>query len=433
MSAERNDHDADRLVRIARTNSHLGRVEHAVARYDEALAARPGFGDAFLEVVDVLTAAHDWAGVAARCERWIEHFPDHASHGLSDRVHNLRIDALCRVGGIDLACDAYDLEPITPDRQPADDAILAIIVARNERPRLEFLLEHHRRLGVDGFVFVDNGSDDGSVEYLVSQPDTVVWRTTGSYLHANAGVAWTDLILRRYSPQQWCLVFDADELFVFPRYERRGLRSLCADLDQVGATCYQAIELDMYGPGRLSESEYRQGDDPVDEFPYFDRVYYRLRIPFDGPRRNMTNLWGGVRSRVFGGDFGGYLLNKVPLFRYTPGEVLMSGQHWLSRPTAEIAPGRGALLHFKYTAHFAAAVAEEVARKEHARRAAVYEQYARGLDRDPDPVLFDPAHSVRFRGSEQLVALGVMLDGHEHARVTVTRESVAVPDVPPVA
>jgi hypothetical protein len=425
--------EADRLLRMARTKAHLGRVQQAVAQYDEALALRPGFADAFVEVVDLLVAAQDWPGIAQRCETWIAHHPDHASHGLSDRVHNLRIDALCRIGGIELAYDAYGLEQVTGcPVELDDDEIVAVVGERNERHRLPFLLEHHRRLGVDRFLFVDNGSDDGSVEYLLGEPDTIVWQTTESFLRSNTGASWADLVLRRYAPPQWCLVFDADELFVYPGFEHRGLRELCADLDREGATCYRAIELDMYGDARLSETTYEPGQDPLEVFPYFDRVHYRLRIPFDGPRRNMTNYWGGVRARLFGGNLGGYLLNKVPLFRYSPGEMLMSGNHWLDRPTGEIAVGRGALLHFKYTSSFANAVAAEVTRKEHARGAFVYEDYARGLAACPDPVFFDPMHSVRFESSEQLVAMGVMRTGPATERVAVTRESVLIPGIPAV-
>jgi hypothetical protein len=426
--------EAERLVRIARTKAHLGRREQAIARYDDALALRPGLEQAFLEIVDLLEAGQDWLGIAQRCETWISHFPDHSSHGLSDRVHNLRIDALSRVGGIDLAYEAYGLQQVTSGPvELDDDEIVMIVVAHNEATRIPFLLEYHRRLGVNRFLVIDNGSDDASIEYLGGQPDTIVWSTSESYLRSNCGVSWTDLILRRYVTRQWCLAVDADELFVYPGVEHRGLRELCAALDRAGATCYPALMLDMYGDGRLSEATYRPGQDPLEVFPYFDRAYYRLRIPFDGPRRNMTNYWGGVRARIFGGGLGGYLVHKVPLFRYSPGEVLMSGYHWLDRPIDEVAGGRGGVLHFKFSSTFIGSVAEEVARKEHARGASVYELYSRGLEARPDPVFFDPMHSVRFESSEQLVAMGVMREDAAHNRVAVTRDSVLIPVVPPRA
>jgi hypothetical protein len=423
--------EAERLLRIARTKARLGRREQAITRYDDALAVNPGLDAAFLEVTDLLETAQDWSGIARRCETWIAHHPDHSAHGLSDRVHNLRIDALIRLGGIDRAYEAYGLEHVTGSLvELVDDEVVLILVARNEGTRLPFFFEHHRRLGVNRFLVVDNGSDDGSVEFLSDQPDTIVWSTTESYLRSNCGVAWTDLILRRYVTRQWCLVADADELFVYPAFERRGLRELCAALDREGATCYRALVLDMYGEGHLSEASCRPGQDPLEVFPYFDRAYYRLRVPFDGPRRNMTNYWGGVRARMFGEGLGGYLVSRVSLFRYSPGEVLMSGYHWLDRPTDELASGRGAVLHFKFTSQFIDKVAEEVARKEHARLARIYKIYSRALEAQPDPVFFDPMHSVRFESSEQLVAMGVMREGAANGRVALTRGSALIPTVP---
>src|SRR5262249_15628935 len=151
-----------------RAKARLGRRQQAVAHYDAALAHSPGYDEAFLEVVALLEADDDWTGIAQRCETWIEHNPDHASHRLSDRGHNIRIDALCRLGGIELASQAYGLEPITG--RPVelhDDDIVVVIAVRNERLRLPYLLEHHRRLGATRFLVIDNGSDDGSVELLL--------------------------------------------------------------------------------------------------------------------------------------------------------------------------------------------------------------------------------------------------------------------------
>src|SRR5439155_15391060 len=138
------------------------------------------------------------------------------------------------------------------------------------------------------------------------------------------------------------------------------------------------------------------GNDLLDACPYFDRTYYHVRIPFDGPQRNMTNYWGGLRARAFGGALGGYLLNKVPLFRYVPGEVLMSGQHWLDRPTAEIGSGRGALLHFKYLSGFRDMVREEIQRDEHPTGMASWHQYARVVEAEPNLALYDPLYSMRY-------------------------------------
>ena len=51
-------------------------------------------------------------------------------------------------------------------------------------------MSHYRRLGVDHFLVIDNGSDDGSFEQLADQPDVSLWRTEARYRAARFGVDW---------------------------------------------------------------------------------------------------------------------------------------------------------------------------------------------------------------------------------------------------
>ncbi|WP_201722368.1 glycosyltransferase family 2 protein, partial [Sulfitobacter sp. HI0040] len=46
------------------------------------------------------------------------------------------------------------------------DDILVFCTQRNERVRLPYFLDYYRRMGVAHFFFVDNDSDDGSLDYL---------------------------------------------------------------------------------------------------------------------------------------------------------------------------------------------------------------------------------------------------------------------------
>jgi hypothetical protein len=62
--------------------------------------------------------------------------------------------------------------------------ILAFATLRNERARLPQFLDHHRALGVDHFLIVDNESDDGTPDFLCGQPDVSLWHAAGSYKQA---------------------------------------------------------------------------------------------------------------------------------------------------------------------------------------------------------------------------------------------------------
>ena len=73
-----------------------------------------------------------------------------------------------------------------------------------------------------------------------------------------------------------------------------------------------------------------------------------------------------------------------------------------------LAATTGVLLHFKLFDDFAARCEVEVARAEHWDGAAQYEAYANRLAADPNlSAMYDG--SVRYRGSRQLVELGLML------------------------
>ena len=56
---------------------------------------------------------------------------------------------------------------------PSD--VLCFIVLRNEKVRLPFFLKYYRALGIKHFFIVDNGSTDGSTQYLAAQSDVSLW------------------------------------------------------------------------------------------------------------------------------------------------------------------------------------------------------------------------------------------------------------------
>src|SRR5260370_8136498 len=76
------------------------------------------------------------------------------------------------------------------DRPISDDRIeiRAFMTVRDEMLRLRQNLAHHRNIGVRRFLVVDNGSTDGSREFLLAQPDCHVFLTRNSYPHSPYGL-----------------------------------------------------------------------------------------------------------------------------------------------------------------------------------------------------------------------------------------------------
>ncbi|MCX6044761.1 MAG: glycosyltransferase family 2 protein [Chloroflexi bacterium] len=434
QNANQSQPSMEALWRLARVWYKKGNIAQAVSYYRKILTVVPSKKEVFVELADLLMAQGDWAAVADACQAWLAEFPENSMHGYSNEVHKLYINALVQQSGIAAAFAAYQL--IRQDRNTIDlapDDLLCCAVMRNEAMRLPYFLDYYRRQGIAKFFIIDNDSTDGTLAYLLTQSDVYTWHSTTSFKQANCGAAWWELLLRSYGVGHWVLVVDADELLYYPLCEERTLAHLCAELAAEGKSAYKAIMLDMYSDQPIEATHYRPGTDFLAVCPYFDRQYYHLKRPFDGPFENMTNYWGGVRTRVFGGNHSGYLLNKVPLFIYRADDVLTSGQHWIKRPLDEISNQRGALLHFKYFSSFAGYVKQEVMRKEHARQAAAYQIYASQLAADEALTLYDPLHSVRFENSMQLARLGIIQGSCQAAAHSLPPKDHYFPPIAPLS
>jgi len=190
------------------------------------------------------------------------------------------------------------------DRRPVpdiEDEIRAFMVVRNEVDLLPANLAHHRALGVARFFVVDNGSLDGSVDYLLSEPDVHVFQTLASYQQARAGIDWVEILLHGYGRDRWCLVLDGDEHLVYPDSDSVRLPAFCRELARRGLNCLATLFIDLYTSRAIGRcvSAWRAKItrwffDRSDY--YFDRSgYYNLALPGSC----LPRMFGGPRARLF--------------------------------------------------------------------------------------------------------------------------------------
>ena len=405
---------ADVETRLAAAWASRERCQRAMEGYRKAIALEPAHREASRGLSDLLvqhgrlSEALEVLGLALN--RW----PN------DSELHKRNISTLIERDGWGEAARVYGLERRDGgDCELGPHEVVVVTVVRDEVERLPFFLSYYRNLGVSRFFFVENQSQDGSGEYLLTQPDVHLWSGIGSFNAANFGSAWFELILRRYAVGCWCLIVDSDEFFCYPQFEQRSLPELCRGLQRARKQAMDAVLLEMYGEGKVADAHHQPGDDLLQLCPYFDAKFYHQCHPEAGPYRNQTAYLGGARARVFG-DQVEYYLSKVPLLQYQPHVLLAGGQHWTNLPPAKIASQSGALLHTKYLASFGDKAQEQVARGEHYAEAVQYREYARA---GSDLCFYSPQHSVRFENSAQLVELGIMRKGDE---------DFAAPEFPPV-
>ncbi len=293
--------------------------------------------------------------------------------------------------------------------------ILLFSTLRNERIRLPYFLDYYRKLGIDHFVLVDNGSDDGSREYLAAEPDVSLWSTGASYKRSRFGMDWLMHLLRRHGREKWCLTVDVDEFLVFPFCETRPLRALTDWLDSSGTRTFSAMLLDMYPKGAMHEQPYREGQNPFEIAQYFDSGNYSIR-------RNpgLRNLWiqGGPRARLYFTEDPkeAPAMNKIPLVKWDPSYAYVSSTHMMLprglNLVYEEAGGEkpsGCLLHAKFLDTFAAKAEEELRRGQHYAESQEYRAYREGITRERDLWCNWSEKYINWR---QLETLGLMSKGN---------------------
>jgi glycosyltransferase involved in cell wall biosynthesis len=288
------------------------------------------------------------------------------------------------------------------------DCIVTAMKVRNEILRLPYTLDYHRNIGVRHFYIVDNDSNDGTLEWLASQPDVTVFHSDLPLNESDAGARWYNFLLNSFGVGKWCLVIDADELFVFPECETTSLDRYAARLDDEGAEAVFSLMIDMYAKDAVPAIGYAPGHSFLRCCPYFDPEGYEFQTyDLEGitPRYMVR---GGVRRRLFfdrGGDESP-ILNKVPLVKWRRGMEYWSGSHFL-RPALTLSRSSGALLHFKFFADFLDRVEVEVERGVMFNAAMEYKRYRDRLQAVPELSLYGP-QSVEYRDSEQLLRLGLL-------------------------
>ena len=292
--------------------------------------------------------------------------------------------------------------------------VLLFSTVRNEMLRLPYFLEHYRRLGVGHFLFVDNGSDDGTRAFLSSQPDVSLWETVHSYKASRFGMDWLTWLQRRHAHGHWTLTVDADELLIYPNHETHSLQDLTAWLDATRQTKVGAIMLDLYPRGSIASQHYRPNSDPTQVLNWFDAYGYWAQIQV-----KMGNLWlqGGPRARCFFQEDvrRAPTLNKIPLVKWRRSYVYVNSTHNALPPRMNRTYDENGqeklnvvLLHTKFLPDAADRAQVEKTRSEHFSNGALFSDYYDAVAEAPD--LWCDA-SVRYQGWQQLLDLRLMSRG----------------------
>lgn len=290
--------------------------------------------------------------------------------------------------------NAIDLvSPVDQLERVNAHALVVITAIRNERAMLPVFLDHYRKLGVKGFFAIDNCSTDGSLEFLLEQPDVATFSADTDYSASAYGVAWQQAAMANFRLNRWSLVADADELLVLKDTDG-ALPGLLASPELADADAARIFMLDLYPEGPLSRAGFTNGD-PFTVATHVDKVPFLAESIATGPFSNAETWTSSLRHRLLPGSRSElFVAQKYALLKYRPWMRLSAGLHYVAE--AQVASRDLIFAHFKYHAGFHAKVREETRRRQHFNDAEEYRRY-RNLLAEGRETLFDPEISVPWR------------------------------------
>ena len=232
-------------------------------------------------------------------------------------------------------------EEIFPEKVGSvGDGVILLCVVKDDLERVQSMIPYYKKLGVQNFVFLDDGSSDGTKDFLISQNDVDVWRGKSAYT-TNMRQVWLTRLVEHYGYNKWYIIVDSDEFLTYKNCETLPIAKVVSYMEENGYTQAHCFMLDMYGRNGLYSQSGESHFDFMLENIYFDTNTYEI---IKGLRLDFVS--GGMRSRCF--NIKPIRLSKYPLFYAKKGYVPINSHFPFPIPDKKTTLNLGVLRHYKF-------------------------------------------------------------------------------------
>ncbi len=231
---------------------------------------------------------------------------------------------------------------------------IVLCLVKNGEFYIPSFMQHYFSLGVDHIVFLDNNSDDRTLELLANTNNNKisVYQTKISKHDTEAFIK--DYLFQKFGKKRWCLLVDIDELFDYPGSDKIAFSEFLKYLESRSFTAVVAQMLDMFSSTHQKHSATLSLDELKQIYTYYDIAnvkkldYLDISYDFFNNAHNQTSnpnikfYFGGIRKAIFGIDS---CISKHPLI-YGNGKIKITHPHCVRG--ARCADVTGLLLHYKF-------------------------------------------------------------------------------------
>lgn len=265
-----------------------------------------------------------------------------------------------------------------------DNAPILICALKNDLDKLSHFLIYYRELGIERFVILDNGSTDGSFEFLLKQSDTTVYQCKHGFT-ANGKIAWMNRLIAEYGEHKWYLMVDSDEFVSYIGKDRHSISDIITECEKMQYRRVGGAMIDMYSSGNLFDES--KSENFLEHLCYMDKDTYSVSW-----RANGINIYGGPRRRVFGTQMK---LSKFCLFYFESDDVIPSAHYMIPFEKSLDVPVVMAILHYKFmNQNDYNKIVEAVKTGMHSNNSSEYKTYYKGIEDNTQVTFYDEKHSI---------------------------------------
>lgn len=282
-----------------------------------------------------------------------------------------------------------DLSKLKNDSKP-----IVICAVKNDKSRVIHQHQTMKSYGINNFVYIDNGSNDGTREYLVKQDDIMLYETNQNY-NSIVRSAWVRKIIHEIGFNKWYLLLDSDEIYVYPNIEEDCFTQFLSTLKSKKQYYVQSILIDMYPEKSIPLKNLSGSNNQIklEDYCWFDKDYIKSY------GRKTPIIQGGPRHRLFSDEtytFDSWL-NKVNFIYYTK-ECFHYSHIVMPYANNHKAKTLAGTLHYKFLPNDFDKYQKIAEQKNYANESKEYRRYVKYL-KNKSSINFYNESSIRFENS----------------------------------
>ncbi len=281
---------------------------------------------------------------------------------------------------------------------PKNSEPIVLCLLKNGSSFIDDFMSHYLSLGFKHFVFIDNVSEDNSIEKLKKYDVTIL---SCKLPYKDYKYYYKQYLVKTFAVKRWSLYVDVDELWEYPYQSKINLKQFLEYLDTYKYNAVMSIMVDMFADIPLKDLETLLSKPLKEAYPYYDNSDIVIR-PYKKAYNNINSsqtvhFRGGIHKQIFG--ISDIYLSKIPLVKWQPGIKVHESSH--SSTFVNIADVSTVLLHYKFVRGFYKKIQRVIKEKNYWNASETYLKYLKHIEKNP-LLNLKKASAKKYSSSENL-------------------------------